>query len=133
RCPLVSGGVRSLTAGPAICGWIPWVRPCRSAKPTCCQCWKPCWRSSPFAFWASIPIMAASSLIALTVSLEQAKEMIEGLRQTLTRDIRHGPPKAIADTPLKLRGKYKCVPTTSDEFIRRKAEELGLEHDAKRL
>lgn len=70
---------------------------------------------------------------APTVTLDQAKEMVEGVRESLTREIRIGPhlasPEAPADAAWQVRGKYKFVPTSAAEFIRGKAEELRLEHD----
>ena len=65
-------------------------------------------------------------------NVDQATEMIRGVRGLLTRDlrvvqdIRHG--QDIAETPRQVRGKYKFVPTTSAAFIERKADELRLEH-----
>jgi hypothetical protein len=66
-------------------------------------------------------------------SMDDAKEMVERVRGFLMRDIKVGPRlvpvKASAEAAEQLRGKYKFVSTSSDEFIRRKAEELRLEHD----
>jgi hypothetical protein len=67
------------------------------------------------------------------VTLEHAKEMVEAVRASLTREIRFGPrlapTKAPAEAPRQVRGKYKFVPTSSAEFMGRKADELRLEHD----
>lgn len=67
------------------------------------------------------------------VTLDQAKEMIEDVRAWLTREIRFGPrvapPKAPAESPRQVQGKYAFVPTSAAEFIRRKADELRLEHE----
>ncbi len=70
------------------------------------------------------------------VTLSQAKEMVEDVRATLKRETRFGPrlapPKAPAQSPGQVRGKYTFVPTSAAEFIRRKADELRLEHDEHR-
>jgi len=74
---------------------------------------------------------------APAVSLDQAREMLEGVRTSLTRDLKVGPRlvplKTSPEASEQLRGKYKFVPTSSGEFIRRKAEELRLEHDERRI
>ena len=66
-------------------------------------------------------------------TLDQAKEMVEDVRRSLTREMKFGPgfasPKVPAEASRQVRGKYKFVPTSSAEFIRRKADELDLEHD----
>jgi hypothetical protein len=66
------------------------------------------------------------------VTLEQAKQMVEDVRRSLMREIkvrpRLAPPKP-AEAARQVRGKYKFVPTSAAEFIRRKSEELRLEHD----
>ena len=68
-----------------------------------------------------------------TVTGDQAKEMLEDVRLFLTRETEVGPrlavPKALTEAPRQIRGKYQFVPTSSAEFIRRKADELSLEHD----
>jgi hypothetical protein len=68
-----------------------------------------------------------------TPSLDQAREMVEGIRKFLMLQSRVGPrltsETSPAGAPQQVRGKYKFVPTTSAEFIRRKADELRLEHD----
>ena len=70
-----------------------------------------------------------------TTSLEQAREMVEDVRRSLMRQSRVGPRLASktspAGPPRQVRGKYKFVPTSSAEFIRRKADELRLEHDGR--
>jgi hypothetical protein len=69
--------------------------------------------------------------------MDQAREMVEGVRSSLIRDIKVGPRlvpvKAPAEVAEQLRGKHKWVSTSSDEFIGRKAEELQLEHDDRRF
>jgi hypothetical protein len=49
-----------------------------------------------------------------TVSLDQAKEMVEDVRRFLTWEIKVGPrivpPKTPAEAPGQVRGKYKFVP-----------------------
>jgi len=70
---------------------------------------------------------------ASTVSLDQAREMLGDVRRSLMGERRVGPHLAWrmspAGAPRQVRGKYKFVPTSSTDFIRRKAEELQLEHD----
>lgn len=65
-------------------------------------------------------------------TLDQATEMIRGIRDLVARDSRFEgevrPGQIIAETPLHVRGKYKFVPTSSSAFIERKADELRLEH-----
>lgn len=67
------------------------------------------------------------------VTLDQAKAMVEDVRESLTREIRIGPrlasPKSPSDAPRRVRGRFKFVPTSAAEFIRGKADELRLEHD----
>jgi hypothetical protein len=67
------------------------------------------------------------------VTLDQARAMVEDLRESLTGEIRIGPrlasPKSPSGAPRQVRGKFKFVPTSAAEFIRGKAEELRLEHD----
>ena len=69
----------------------------------------------------------------LTVSLEQAREMVGDVRRSLMRESPVGPRLASGTKPAgarrQVRGKYKFVPTSSAEFIRRKADELRLEHN----
>jgi hypothetical protein len=67
------------------------------------------------------------------VTLDQAKEMVQDVRRSLMREINVGahpvrlqPP---AEATRQIRGKYKFVPTSVAEFIRRKSEELRLEHN----
>jgi hypothetical protein len=70
---------------------------------------------------------------APSLAADQVKEMVEGIRGFLIRDVSVGQrfvtAQTLAETPAQLRGKYKFVPTSSAEFIRRKADELRLEHD----
>jgi len=67
------------------------------------------------------------------VTLDQAREMVEDIRGSLTREIKFGPRLASLKAPdealPQVRGKYRFVPTSTAEFIRRKADELRLEHD----
>jgi hypothetical protein len=67
------------------------------------------------------------------VTLDQAKEMVQDVRRSLMREINVGPRLATAHPPAadvrQIRGKYKFVPTSAAEFIRRKSEELRLEHN----
>jgi hypothetical protein len=66
------------------------------------------------------------------VALEEAREMVAGMRQFLLRATATSPRLAFrahqdrAAGPV--RGKYKFVPTSSEEFIARKVDELRLEH-----
>ena len=66
------------------------------------------------------------------VSLEEAREMVAGVRRLLLQATASGPRLAFAAhpnrTPGRVRGKYKFVPTSSEEFIARKVDELRLEH-----
>ena len=67
------------------------------------------------------------------VSMDQAREMLRDVRISLMREGRLGPRLASAtrqaESPGQVRGKYRFVPTSSAEFIRRKEDELRLEHD----
>jgi hypothetical protein len=65
------------------------------------------------------------------VTLDQASEMVDDVRRSLMREIKVGlaTPQPRAEAARQLRGKYKFVPTTTAEFIRRKSEELRLEDD----
>ena len=66
------------------------------------------------------------------LSVEEAKEMIKGVRLLLTRNAQRTPhvmaSQGSAAAPQQIRGKYKFVPTSSADFIKRKDEEVGLEH-----
>ena len=66
------------------------------------------------------------------VTLDEAREMAEGVRRLLLRATASGPRLAFTahpnSAPGPVRGKYKFVPTSSEEFIARKVEELRLEH-----
>ena len=82
--------------------------------------------------WSDWRNSAAHSQV-LTVTLDQAREMVEDIRGSLTREIKFGPRLASLKAPdealPQVRGKYRFVPTSTAEFIRRKADELRLEHD----
>jgi hypothetical protein len=71
------------------------------------------------------------------VTSELAKEMVQAVRGSLTPDMQVG--SRVAESQIssvalqQLRGKYKSVPTSAVEFIRRKADEVGLEHDERGL
>lgn len=82
--------------------------------------------------WSELRNGVAHGQLA-AVTLSQAKEMVEDVRAALKRETRFGPrlasPKAPAQSPAQVRGKYTFVPTSAAEFIRRKADELRLEHD----
>jgi hypothetical protein len=66
------------------------------------------------------------------VTLDEAREMVAGVRRLLLRATASGPRLASLAHPDRapgpVRGKYKFVPTTSEEFIARKTDELRLEH-----
>jgi hypothetical protein len=66
------------------------------------------------------------------VTLDEAREMVVGVRQLLLAAMPTGPRPAFTSHPHRasgpVRGKYKFVPTNSEEFIARKADELRLEH-----
>jgi hypothetical protein len=61
-----------------------------------------------------------------------AREMVAGVRRLLLRAAASGPQLAFtarsSRVPGPVRGKYKFVPTSSEEFIARKVDELRLEH-----
>ncbi len=63
---------------------------------------------------------------------DEAREMVAGVRQLLLRATAGGPRLAFSAHPDRapgpVRGKYKFVPTSSEEFIARKADELRLEN-----
>ena len=66
------------------------------------------------------------------LSVEQARQLIDGVRQILlTGDVSSRPsyyPRAEASAvPHIIQGKYAHVPTSSDEFMVRKREDLELE------
>ena len=65
-------------------------------------------------------------------TLDETREMVEGVRRLLLRATASGPRLAFTAhqnrAPGPVRGKYKFVPTSSEEFIARKVEELRLEH-----
>lgn len=66
------------------------------------------------------------------LTLDEAKEMVAGVRQLLLRATGTAPRLAFTASsnkpPELVRGKYKFVSTSSEEFIARKADELRLEH-----
>jgi hypothetical protein len=63
---------------------------------------------------------------------DKAKEMVAGVRRLLLRGAATGPQLVFTADPNRVpepvRGKYKFVPTSSEEFIARKVDELRLEH-----
>jgi hypothetical protein len=65
------------------------------------------------------------------VTREQAQEMVEGVGWLLSLRFQATAPisRRPATTPQQIRGKYRFVPTSSEEFIKRKADELRLEHE----
>jgi len=66
------------------------------------------------------------------VNLAEAREMVAGIRRLLLRATPTGPQLAFTAHPNRgpesVRGKYKFVPTSSEEFTARKVNELRLEH-----
>lgn len=64
---------------------------------------------------------------------DQAREMVDDIRRFLMRQGTVGPRLVSKTSPdeahRQVRGKYKFVPTSSSEFIRRKTDELRLERD----
>jgi hypothetical protein len=68
-----------------------------------------------------------------TVSLDETREMIEDVRRALMRESRVGRQSSfetkLPERARQIRGKYKFLPTSSDDFIRRKVDELRLERD----
>ena len=81
--------------------------------------------------WSELRNVAVHSRERI-VSLDEAKEMVAGVRRVLLRETTTGPQLALtprpSTAPETVRGKYKFVPTSSEEFITRKADELRLEH-----
>jgi hypothetical protein len=79
--------------------------------------------------WRAVRNSAAHSP-SLQLTLEQAAEMVRGIRDLLTSlmPITQTSQGERSLTVSQLRGKYKSVPTSSTAFIERKADELGLEH-----
>src|SRR5438876_5516285 len=65
------------------------------------------------------------------VTLDEAREMVAGVRRLLLRATATSPRLAFTAhqnrAPGPVRGKYKFVPTSSEEFIARKVDELRLE------
>jgi hypothetical protein len=80
--------------------------------------------------WSELRNAAAHAGMS-TVTLQQAREMVQDVRRSLTRELKLGPRLTLAsargDALPQVRGKYKFVPTSTDEFIRRKTDELRLE------
>lgn len=66
------------------------------------------------------------------VSLDEARQMVAGVRELLLESASVSPRRVLKSNsklrPERVRGKYKFVPTSSAEFIARKADELRLEH-----
>lgn len=65
------------------------------------------------------------------LTLDEAREMVVGVRRLLLRATATGPRLAVTADPNRaprtVRGKYKFVQTSSEEFIARKVDELRLE------
>jgi hypothetical protein len=63
------------------------------------------------------------------VTLDEAREMVEGVRRLLLRASEQLASTAHPNkAPRQVRGKYKFIPTSSEKFIALKADELRLEH-----
>jgi hypothetical protein len=78
--------------------------------------------------WSQLRNAAVHSL-ERTVTLDEARDMVAGVRHLLGRVTETSPRLAVTNrTPGRVRGKYKFVPTSSQEFIARKVDELRLEH-----
>jgi hypothetical protein len=81
--------------------------------------------------WSQLRNVAVHSR-ARMVTLDEAREMAAGVRRLLLQAAATGPRLAFTAHPNRapgpVRGKYKFVPTSSEEFIARKADELRLEH-----
>jgi hypothetical protein len=62
-------------------------------------------------------------------TMDQAREMVAGVGRLLVCTTPTGPQRAssLKNPPQQVRGKYKSVRTSSEEFIGRKADELRLE------
>jgi hypothetical protein len=69
---------------------------------------------------------------AVTPSLEQAQHMVDGIRRILAdacapgESIHHFRP--LPDAVRTVKGKYAHLPTSSDDFIKRKRDDLELEN-----
>ena len=81
--------------------------------------------------WSQLRNVAGHSHERL-VTLDEAREMVAGVRRLLLRATATGPGLSLTAHPNRapgpVRGKYKFVPTSGEEFIARKADELRLEH-----
>jgi hypothetical protein len=65
------------------------------------------------------------------LTLEQAKAMVAEARGCLAGEDRTQP-KTSAEAIREVRGKYRFVPTSADDFILRKADELRVFHATRR-
>ena len=66
------------------------------------------------------------------LSAQQARQVIDGVRQILmTHNVQERPAQhrrpEVGAVPQVIKGKYAHVPASSDDFIKRKREELELE------
>jgi len=88
---------------------------------------------SKIAAWRQLRNQAAHGS-AGAVSVQQAREVIDGVRYILSThlDSRGAAPRVqpeVTISPRDVKGKYAYVPTSSEDFMRRKREELELEND----
>jgi hypothetical protein len=81
--------------------------------------------------WSQLRNLAVHSHERI-VTLDEAREMVAVVRRLLLRATVTGPQLVFTAHPNRapgpVRGKYKFVPTSSEEFIARKTDELRLEH-----
>lgn len=78
---------------------------------------------SKIAAWRELRNQVAHGS-AGTLSVQQARQVIDGVRQILMTHSAQGGPVA---APPGIKGKYAYVPTSSEDFIKRKRDELELE------
>ena len=86
---------------------------------------------SKIAAWRQLRNQVAHGS-AGALSVQQARQVIDGVRQMfLTHNVLGGPANHFrveaAATPQVIKGKYSHVPTSSDDFIQGKREDLELE------
>ena len=81
--------------------------------------------------WSQLRAAAVHSQERM-VTLDEARDMVAGVRRLLLQAPPSDPRLAYTVHPNRapgpVRGKYKFLPTSSDEFIARKIDEMRLEH-----
>ena len=82
--------------------------------------------------WSQLRSVAVHSHERMA-TLDEARDMVTGVRRFLLQTAATGTRLSFTVHPNRgpgpVRGKYKFVPTSSQEFIARKADELRLEHE----